>query len=88
MLLPSLTEVLRDVALVHYDSDKNYRGKLRSLLFIFDALPSKAWLVVDDISDNRAFNDFCRKRELDPTIVYFNNHRKPQKKQYVGVVRK
>ena len=88
VLLPSLTEVLRNAALVHYDSDKNYRGKLRSLLLIFDALPSKAWLVVDDISDNSAFDEFCRKRNLESSIVYFENHRISNKKQYVGVVRK
>lgn len=87
-IIPSLTDQIKKAALIHYDSDKNYSGKLKSLSFFYNNIPKNCWLIVDDIEDNNSFNDLCKKNNITPKIVYFKNIRNPEKKQYVGIIKK
>lgn len=88
ILIPALKAQITRASLIHYDSDKNYRGKLRSLSQIYQHMSSGSWLIVDDITDNSSFNEFCTRFNLQHDVVWFDNLRDENKKQYVGVIKK
>lgn len=56
---------------VHYDSDKSYKGRTWAYHTLFDHLRLGGVFISDDIGDNSAFQDFCEKKKIIPTIVSF-----------------
>ena len=69
--------------LIHYDSDKSYYGRIRSYEILWNLLKEGGYFISDDISDNYAFLDFVKKKNLkkdkDFFILKF-------KKKFIGVV--
>ena len=62
----NLARILNEVGyidLFHYDSDKRYRSKQRSLTTIETRLSPQAHLVFDDIQDDSFFHDLVINRE-------------------------
>ena len=57
----------------HYDSDKTYQGRMYAYEKIWISLKKNGILISDDISDNMAFFDFCKKYKLEPFIIKFKN---------------
>jgi predicted O-methyltransferase YrrM len=48
------------VDLIHYDSDKTYRGRRSALKLLEPLLSQNAVIVMDDIQDNSFFYDYVR----------------------------
>jgi predicted O-methyltransferase YrrM len=65
----------------HYDSDKSYSGKFRTLNYVFNRMPISGIIIVDDVNDNSAFIDFCELNSLTPMISKLGNKK-------IGVVKK
>lgn len=63
---------------VHYDSDKAYEGMMWAYSQLYPGLRKGGVFISDDINDNSAFQDFCEKNGIEPTVVDFEG-------KYVGV---
>lgn len=67
--------------LVHYDSDKSYSGRMWAYNYVWKYLQDGGIFISDDIQDNIAFKEFCKKIRRDP-IIY------RQDEKYVGILTK
>lgn len=63
---------------VHYDSDKAYEGMTWAYSQLYPQLRKGGVFISDDINDNSAFQDFCEKYRIEPTVVDFEG-------KYVGI---
>lgn len=82
--VPEALEVLPEIDLCHYDSDKTYTGRMRTYKMLWNALRPGGLLISDDVDDNWGFRDFARSVEVVP-IVY----RTPARREkYAGILRK
>lgn len=71
--------------LIHYDSDKSYYGRKRSYEILWSVLKKGGYFISDDISDNLAFLNFVKKKDLiEKKDFYILRY----KKKYIGVVKK
>ena len=70
-ILPNLLSVLPEVDLLHYDSDKTYRGMYQTYSKVWPKLTSGGILVSDDLNNN-AFLDFSEKQSVYPNVMYKN----------------
>ena len=66
--IPKALKILKNIDFCHYDSDKSYDGRMLSYKIIWDNLSKNGIFYSDDIADNNAFIDFCRKNKLKPLI--------------------
>lgn len=69
----------RDIGLIHYDSDKSYRGREFALSALLPRVSDNCVLIMDDIQDNVFFRDFVLGAGLSHTIFEFEG-------KYLGVV--
>jgi len=69
--LPKIFKENEIFDVVHYDSDKAYEGMSWAYHQLFSHLRNGGVFISDDINDNSAFQDFCDKMKIDPTIVDF-----------------
>lgn len=77
----SLSKIFRQQEVfdvVHYDSDKAYEGMTWAYSQLYPRLRKGGVFISDDINDNSAFQDFCEKNSIEPTIMEFEG-------KYVGV---
>lgn len=63
--------------LCHYDSDKSYFGRNWAYPKLWKGLRKGGVFISDDVGDNRAFIDFCKKIGRIPMIV-------KKKNKYIG----
>ena len=70
--LPKIFKENEVFDVVHYDSDKAYEGMSWAYHQLFSHLRNGGVFISDDINDNSAFQDFCEKMKIDPTIVDFD----------------
>ena len=79
--LPSFVARLSQnkIGLIHYDSDKSYRGRKAAIRTLLPHVSRDCVLIMDDIQDNLFFHDFVRDAMLDYTIFEFEG-------KYLGVV--
>ena len=76
--LPKIFGEVDSVDVVHYDSDKSYEGRMWAYAELYKHLRKGGVFISDDINDNSAFQDFCEKNGIEPTVVDFEG-------KYVGV---
>ena len=76
--LPKILKECGDVDVVHYDSDKSYEGMKWAYETLYGSLRKGGVFISDDINDNSAFQDFCERENIAPTVVEFEG-------KYVGV---
>ena len=76
--LPKIFVDATSIDVVHYDSDKSYEGRSWAYGELYRHLRKGGVFISDDIGDNAAFQDFCEKKNIIPTIVAFEG-------KYVGV---
>lgn len=76
--LPKIFAEYGSFDVVHYDSDKAYEGMTWAYSQLYPQLRKGGVFISDDINDNSAFQDFCEKYRIEPTIVDFEG-------KYVGV---
>ena len=69
------------VDLVHYDSDKSYKGRMQSYGRIWQGLRSGGILISDDIGDNLAWKDFCVGNGIEQSVIEYNG-------KFIGLARK
>lgn len=67
------------IGLIHYDSDKSYRGRKAAIGTLLPHVSGDCVLIMDDIQDNLFFHDFVRDAMLDYTIFEFEG-------KFLGVV--
>ena len=79
--IPQALEILGEVDLAHYDSDKTVEGRNFAYPLMWGALSPGGVLVSDDVSDNLAFINFCETIGLKPVIVRVEG-------KFAGIVRK
>lgn len=73
--------------LFHYDSDKQYEGRIWAYPLAWRYLRAGGWLISDDIDDNTAFRDFCEHLNLQPLVVH-GIGAGSNKDRYVGLLQK
>jgi len=71
--------------LCHYDSDKSYRGRMWAYPLLWNALKPDGLFLSDDVSDNRAFKDFCEELQQEPIIIRF---KQATTTKYIGCLQK
>lgn len=76
--LPRIFGDVKEIDVVHYDSDKAYDGMMWAYSQLYPRLRKGGVFISDDINDNSAFQDFCEKNGIDPTVVDFEG-------KYVGI---
>lgn len=76
--LPKIFQEHGSFDVVHYDSDKAYEGMTWAYSQLYPQLRKGGVFISDDINDNSAFQDFCEKYGIEPTVVDFEG-------KYVGV---
>ena len=67
--LPLALKKLNTIDMCHYDSDKSYEGRIWAYPLLWKAIRSGGCFISDDINDNLAFHDFCKKIDKKPYIV-------------------
>ena len=76
--LPKIFVEAPQFDVVHYDSDKAYEGMFWAYNELYPRLRKGGVFISDDINDNSAFQDFCEKNGIEPTVVDFEG-------KYVGI---
>lgn len=76
--LPKIFGEVQAIDVLHYDSDKAYEGMSWAYAQLYAKLRKGGVFISDDINDNSAFQDFCEKHNIEPTIVRFED-------KYVGI---
>lgn len=76
--LPRIFGEVKEIDVVHYDSDKAYEGMFWAYNELYPRLRKGGVFISDDINDNSAFQDFCEKNGIEPTVVDFEG-------KYVGI---
>ena len=76
--LPKIFADIKEVDVVHYDSDKSYDGRVWAYHELYNRLKKGGVFISDDIGDNAAYQDFCEKLGIQTTVVEFEG-------KYVGV---
>jgi len=71
--IPKFLKENMEVQLVHYDSDKSYRGRMWAYERLWKKLSVGGIFVSDDIGDNIAFKEFSEEKNLKPVVVEFEN---------------
>ena len=67
--LPEILAAVDHIDLFHYDSDKSYAGRRRSLRLVEPKLAPRAAVLMDDINDNLFFRDEVEGR-AQPFLVF------------------
>lgn len=76
--LPKIFSENQVFDVVHYDSDKAYDGMTWAYETLYQHLREGGVFISDDINDNSAFQDFCEKMNIHPTIISFEE-------KYIGI---
>ena len=79
--IPTAIKKIKTFDLCHYDSDKSYYGRKKSYPLLWNSLNKNGIFISDDITDNRAFEEFLVQINRKPFIVKYKN-------QYLGLVKK
>lgn len=79
--LPKIFGEVDEFDVVHYDSDKAYEGMSWAYSQLYQRLRKGGVFISDDINDNSAFQDFCEKNEIEPTVVDFQG-------KFIGIILK
>lgn len=79
--LPKAIARLGMIDLCHYDSDKSFAGRMRSLPLLWNALRPGGMMICDDISDNIGFQAFCESIGREAVVFEWDQ-------KYVGVLQK
>ena len=77
--LPKIFAEQKEFDVIHYDSDKAYSGMTWAYNQLYSKLRKGGVFISDDINDNSAFQDFCEKNGIEPTIVAFEG-------KFIGVI--
>ncbi len=67
--LPRALKMLNTIDMCHYDSDKSYEGRIWTYPLLWKAIRSGGCFISDDINNNFAFHDFCKKLNKKPFII-------------------
>ncbi|WP_326981868.1 class I SAM-dependent methyltransferase [Chryseobacterium sp. MYb264] len=69
--LPKIFSDYPEFDVIHYDSDKSYDGRIWAYDMLYTRLRKGGVFLSDDIGDNSAFQDFCEKLNIDPTVIEY-----------------
>jgi predicted O-methyltransferase YrrM len=59
--------------IIHYDSDKSLKGKIRNFDLIWSLLNNGGYFICDDISDDGYFHFFSKKKSIVPIVINFED---------------
>jgi len=79
--IPAVIKRVKTLDMCHYDSDKSYFGRSWAYPLLWRALRKNCLLISDDIQDNIAFFEFCKKTNREPVIVESQG-------KFVGIIQK
>lgn len=71
--LPKIFSDQSQFDVIHYDSDKAYSGMSWAYEELYQHLRKGGVFISDDINDNAAFQDFCVKHQITPTVIAFDD---------------
>lgn len=77
--IPKAIKKIGIIDMCHYDSDKNYYGRMWAYPRLWNSLRAEGFFISDDIGDNLAFCDFANEVKMDPIVV-------KTKDNFVGVL--
>lgn len=67
--LPKALKKLNTIDMCHYDSDKSYEARIWAYPLLWEAIRPGGCFISDDINNNFAFHDFCKKIGKKPLVV-------------------
>jgi len=67
--LPIALKKFHTIDMCHYDSDKSYEGRMWAYPLLWEAIRPGGCFISDDINNNLAFHDFCKKLDKKPFII-------------------
>ena len=70
---------INKVDFLHYDSDKSYNGRKKTIKKILKYLTASATLIMDDIQDNIFFKNFVEQNKLKYHVFHYQE-------KYVGLI--
>ena len=71
---------ISSVDLIHYDSDKTYKGRKNFMKLVSDLVHDQTYLIMDDLHDNSFFLDYVNaNKELNWKILNV-------KKGFIGII--
>lgn len=76
--LPKIFTQNSSFDVVHYDSDKSYNGRMWAYEELYKHLRKGGIFISDDIGDNSAYQDFCKKNDINTVVVEFEG-------KYIGM---
>ncbi|MEX1026552.1 MAG: class I SAM-dependent methyltransferase [Candidatus Paceibacterota bacterium] len=79
--LPKALQILPEIDLCHYDSDKTPEGRWFAYPLLWEALRPGGIFISDDVNDNLAFAQFAKSVNREPIVA-------PRGAQYVGILLK
>ena len=68
--LPIIIGKVESIDLVHYDSDKSYKGRKNALAMISNKLSANAIILMDDIQDNLHFHDMVKDMNREDWHIF------------------
>ena len=78
--LPKIHKSVTQIDLIHYDSDKTYKGRKYAIDLLQTKSTSNTVIVMDDIQDNAYFHDYVSKNKPEKwSIIKFDN-------KFVGII--
>ncbi len=77
--IPKILHEARNLDLVHYDSDKSFRGRMWAYRQIWKHIVDDGIFISDDVNDNLAFKEFCEELGIVPHIIKYEN-------KFVGII--
>ncbi len=78
-VLPKAINKIKKADLCHYDSDKLYEGRTWAYPLLWEILRKDGFFISDDIADNMAFHDFCKRIKKEPIIIRTDSN-------YIGIL--
>lgn len=80
--LPEAFQELPEIDICHYDSDKTYRGRMRTYKKLWQALRPGGIFMSDDVDDNLGFANFARSVGVRPIVYPVSGN----KEKYAGIL--
>ena len=68
--LPPLMDNLKNIDIFYHDSDHSYENMMFEFEEVLPYITENGMIISDDITDNSAFDDFCRRENLYPLKLF------------------
>ena len=80
--IKDIKKIIKEINLFHYDSDKSYLARKKTLASLSNYFSNNCYIVMDDIDDNTFFYDFVNSKDFNHEWKIFKKGKK-----WVGLIK-